>query len=168
LRYFQNYFTIEFASPEFSGNEVLYSYKLEDFEKEWTDAGNRNFANYTNLPGGDYTFKVRATNKKGFWGNDVVTLRLSIIPPFWQRWWFYMLCAAVVSTAVYATYKYRLNEVLKREAIRNKIAQDLHDNLGSALSSISVYSQVAKIYHAQQNEDQLQQALEKLAIHQEK
>lgn len=162
LRYFQNYFTIEFSAPEFSGNKVEYSYKLEGLEKEWTDAGNRNFANYSNLPGGDYVFKVRAANKKGYWGKDVVELNLVIIPPFWERWWFYTLCTAAIAATVYFIYRYRLNEVLKREAIRNKIAQDLHDNLGSTLSSISIYSQVAKIYHARQKEEQLQQTLEKI------
>ena len=59
-------------------------------------------------------------------------------------------------------YRYRINELLKRQAIRNKIAQDLHDNMGSTLTSISVYSQVAKIYHQQHKEEQLEQTLEKI------
>jgi len=52
--------------------------------------------------------------------------------------------------------------LVKRQTIRNKIAQDLHDNVGSTLSSISVYSQVAKIYHNQQKQEDLQQTLEKI------
>ena len=162
LRHFQNYFTIDFSAPEFSGNKVEYSYKLEQFDKEWTDAGDRNFANYSNLPGGNYVFKVRATNKKGYWGNEVVTLNLTIVPPFWSRPWFYILCVVTILAIIYFIYRYRLNEVLKRQIIRNKIAQDLHDSLGSTLSSISIYSQVAKIYHTQQKEDQLKQTLEKI------
>jgi signal transduction histidine kinase len=63
---------------------------------------------------------------------------------------------------VYAFYRYRINELLKRQAMRNKIAQDLHDNVGSTLSSISVYSQVAKIYHNQKKQDDLEQTLEKI------
>jgi signal transduction histidine kinase len=59
-------------------------------------------------------------------------------------------------------YRYRINELLKRQAIRNKIAQDLHDNVGSTLSSISVYSQVAQIYQQQQKEDELQTTLQKI------
>ena len=64
---------------------------------------------------------------------------------------------------IYAIYRYRINELLKRQAIRNKIAQDLHDNMGSTLSSISVYSQVAKIQHAKGNKQVLEDVLGKIA-----
>ncbi len=63
----------------------------------------------------------------------------------------------------YAVYRYRINELLKRQAIRNKIAQDLHDNMGSTLSSISVYSQVAKIQQAKGNYEGLESVLGKIA-----
>lgn len=162
LRYFQNYFTIEFAAPDFSGNAVEYSYRLEGLEDTWNEAGSRNFANYSNLPGGDYTFKIRASNKKGNWGAAVATLRITIIPPFWQQWWFYLLCGALIAIVIFLIYRYRINELLKRQSIRNKIAQDLHDSMGSTLSSISVYSQVAKIYHRQDKEELLDQTLEKI------
>lgn len=163
LRYFQNYFTIEFAAPEFSGNPVEYSYKLEGFEDNWNETGERNFANYSNLPGGDYIFKVMATNKKGDWKTEISTLYIKIIPPFWKQWWFYVLCATAAAGTIFAIYRYRINELVKRQAIRNKIAQDLHDSMGSTLSSISVYSQVAKIYHQQNKEEHLQQTLEKIS-----
>ena len=97
LRYFQNYFTIEFSAPEFTGNSVEYSYKLKGFEDEWTDVGNRNFANYSNLPGGDYTFEVRATNRKGNWSMNITSLNINIIPPFWKQWWFFALCAVAIA-----------------------------------------------------------------------
>lgn len=162
LRYFQNYFTIEFAAPDFSGNAIEYSYRLQPFEKEWNEIGSRNFVNYSNLPGGDYTFEVRATNKKGNWGVKVATLNITIIPPFWQQWWFYLLCSAFIAAVIFFIYRYRINELVNRQAIRNKIAQDLHDSMGSTLSSISVYSQVAKIYHRQNKEELLEQTLAKI------
>jgi signal transduction histidine kinase len=64
---------------------------------------------------------------------------------------------------IYGVYRYRVNEILKRQAIRNKIAQDLHDNMGSTLSSISVYSQVAKIQNAKGNSQVLEDVLGKIA-----
>jgi len=162
LRYYQNYFTIEFSAPQFTGHPAQYGYILEGIDKQWTDAGNRNFANYSNLPEGNYIFKVRASNKKGKWDAETASLNITIIPPFWERWWFFGLCTAVAALTTFALYRYRINELLKRQAIRNKIAQDLHDNMGSTLTSISVYSQVAKIYHQQHKEEQLQQALERI------
>jgi hypothetical protein len=162
LRYFQNYFSLEFSAPEFVAGPVQYSYMLEGIDKGWIDAGNHNFAYYSNLRGGKYVFKVRASSKKGEWGKEMASIAITIIPPFWVQGWFFLLCAAIIAAAVYFFYRYRITELLKRQAIRNKIAQDLHDNLGSTLSSISVYSQVAKIYHRQQREEQLEQTLEKI------
>jgi signal transduction histidine kinase len=106
---------------------------------------------------------VRATNSAGIWNDKIATLQLVIIPPFWKSWWFYLLCALLTALIIYAIYRYRINELLKRQAIRNKIAQDLHDNVGSTLSSISVYSQVAKIYNNQEKSGDLQQTLEKIS-----
>jgi ligand-binding sensor domain-containing protein/signal transduction histidine kinase len=163
LKYNQNYFTIEFAAPVFFSGEVQYSYMLEGFDKEWKDAGNRNEISYPNLEGGNYIFKVRAANKKGSQGKEEALLYIRIIPPFWKTVWFYLLCALVIAGAAYALYRYRINELLKRQDIRNKIAQDLHDSVGSTLSSISVYSQVAKIYNEQQKSADLKSTLEKIS-----
>ncbi|HEU4469760.1 MAG TPA: two-component regulator propeller domain-containing protein [Flavisolibacter sp.] len=164
LNYRDNYFAFEFAAPDFaSGAQVQYSYMLEGFDRDWVDAGGRNYVPYSNLEGGEYTFKVRATNTPGTWSKEYASVRIVIIPPFWKRPWFYMLCALVLAIAIYAIYRYRINELLKRQAIRNRIAQDLHDNVGSTLSSISVYSQVAKIYHKQDKQVDLEATLEKIS-----
>jgi ligand-binding sensor domain-containing protein/two-component sensor histidine kinase len=164
LEYDQNYFTVEFAAPDYSaGRNVQYSFLLENRDKRWIESGSRNFLEFSNLSGGDYVLKVRATNNAGVWNDKVATLHITIIPPFWERWWFYALCALLTALIIYAIYRYRINALLKQQAIRNKIAQDLHDNVGSTLSSISVYSQVAKIYHEQERQTDLQQTLEKIS-----
>lgn len=162
LRYNQNFFSFEFAAPSFLGT-VQYSWKLEGVDPDWIEGGTQNTANYTNLGGGNYVFKVRATSKPGVWSSDIASISVRIIPPFWKRPWFFILCGLLVLGAAYAGYRYRINELLKRQAIRNKIAQDLHDNVGSTLSSISVYSQVAKIHNSQGNTGNLQSVLERIA-----
>lgn len=162
LRYNQNFFSFEFAAPSYQG-EVQYSWKLEGVDPDWIEGGTQNTANYTNLNGGNYVFKVRATSQPGVWSNQIAAISVHIIPPFWKRAWFFIVCALLVLGAAYAGYRYRINELLKRQAIRNKIAQDLHDNVGSTLSSISVYSQVAKIHNMQGNNDNLQSVLERIA-----
>lgn len=158
----QNYFSIEFAAPDYSGAPVTYTYRLAGFDDRWIEAGSRNFVSYSNLPGGQYKFEVKASNSRGQWGDKLATLHLKVIPPFWTQWWFYALAALFVSTGIYLLYRYRLNEFKKRQLIRNKIAQDLHDNMGSTLSSISVYSQVASIYHQKNKAGELQTMLEKI------
>jgi ligand-binding sensor domain-containing protein/two-component sensor histidine kinase len=163
LNHKQNYFTIEFAAPDFLKGEASYAYMLQGYNNDWVDAGNTNYANFSNLKAGDYIFKVRGTYKKGDWGNSEITLHITIVPPFWQRWWFYGLCFMFLAGAVYFVYRYRINELLGRQAIRDKIARDLHDSVGSTLSSISVYSQVAKIYNQQEKQDDLKITLEKIS-----
>jgi signal transduction histidine kinase len=69
---------------------------------------------------------------------------LIITPPFWQTWWFRALVVLFAVAMVYALYRYRLQQVLRLQNIRNRIASDLHDDIGSTLNSISVYSEVAK------------------------
>jgi ligand-binding sensor domain-containing protein/two-component sensor histidine kinase len=164
LSYRQNYFTLEFAAPNYRFAEpVRYAYMLQGADKDWVECGTRNFAPYSNLKGGTYTFKVRASNQPGIWNEQVCSITIVITPPIWQRWWFYLLCAAIVAGGIYAVYRYRINELLKRQAIRNKIAQDLHDNVGSTLSSISVYSQVAQIQHEMGNKDAMHDVLGKIS-----
>ncbi|HEY0678022.1 MAG TPA: two-component regulator propeller domain-containing protein [Chitinophagaceae bacterium] len=161
LRHTQNFLSFEFAAPSFNG-PVHYSWMLEGVDPDWVDAQS-NSANYPNLSGGNYTFKVRATSRPGIWSDDIATISIRIIPPFWKQPWFFILCGLLIIAAAYAVYRYRINEILKRQAIRNKIAQDLHDNVGSTLSSISVYSQVAKIHQSQGNSNDLQNVLGRIA-----
>ena len=164
LNYNQNFFTIEFAAPHYtSATPVQYAYQLEGIDAAWIETGTRNSVPYSNLPAGNHVFKVRATNNPGTWNEEVATIHITIVPPFWRTWWFYLLCFIVAVMLTYAVYRYRINELLKRQAIRNKIAQDLHDNMGSTLSSISVYSQVAKIQQAKGNYDGLESVLGKIA-----
>lgn len=163
LAYSQNNFTLEFSAPNYSGSPVLYSYILEGFEKEWSEAAERNSANYSNLPEGNYTFRVRASISKGSLVGTASSVEIHIVPPFWKRWWFYFLCWLTGVSVIFGIYRYRINELLGRQAMRDKIAQDLHDHVGSTLSSISIYSQVAQIYQKEEQQQDLKQALEKIS-----
>lgn len=86
-----------------------------------------------------------------------------IIILFWQQWWFYLLCSAATAFFVWFAYHYRILQLRKEQSIRNKIAQDLHDNMGSALSSISVYTQVAKIHNTRYETERLENILERMS-----
>lgn len=146
LSYNQNDLSLEFAALNYIHPEKnQYQYKLENYNKDWitTDAAKR-FANYTNLNPGKYVFKVRAANNDGKWSPQEASLVIIITPPFWQTWWFRTLVVVAVAALVYGVYRYRLSHILRLQNIRNRIAADLHDDIGSTLNSISVYSEVAK------------------------
>ena len=82
----ENVFTIEFAALDFfNPNKVKLQYKMEGFDKGWLNADNRTRkATYTNLDGGDYVFKVRASNAEGLWNPDDISLKIKVLPPFWK------------------------------------------------------------------------------------
>ena len=89
------------------------------------------FVNYTNLDPGKYTFKVKASNNDGVWNEIPTELKILITPPFWKTTWFSILLVISAAGFLYAIYRYRLQQVLKLQSIRNKIAADLHDDIGS-------------------------------------
>jgi ligand-binding sensor domain-containing protein/signal transduction histidine kinase len=164
LRYNQNYFTIEFASPHFPGSEKMhYRYKMEGVDDDWVNAGTRNSASYPNTGSGNFIFRVQASLDNGRWDEKMASLAISVVPPVWKRWWFLTLVALLVLAIIIGIQRYRVGELLKRQAIRNRIAQDLHDNIGSTLSSISVYSQVAKIRNEENKDGTLNELLSKIS-----
>lgn len=162
LNHNENFFSIEFSAPEFSGDNLQYSYQLEGADKGWIESNKRNYASYSDLSAGEYVFRVKATNWKGCDSDKISSIRIIIVPPFWRTWWFYLLSLLLVAGIFYAIYRYRIREYLKRQSIRNRIALDLHDNIGATLSSISIYSQVARIYQDQQEDEQLRGVLDRI------
>jgi ligand-binding sensor domain-containing protein len=146
LSHRQNTFSFSFAALNYVLPENnKYAYKLEGYDKDWitTDASMR-FATYTNLSPGSYTFKVKGSNNDGVWNETPAQLKITIKPPFWKTVWFTISAGLVIILLVYTFYRYRISQILLLQRIRNKIAADLHDDIGSTINSISVYSEVAK------------------------
>ena len=75
---------MSFVAPE----KVQFKYRIEGLEKEWNDAGAEARGEYSFLPPGDYTFHVIACNNDGVWNETGVSLPFTLLPHFWQTWWF--------------------------------------------------------------------------------
>ena len=99
---------------------------------------------FTKITPGDYKLLLRAENGFGDYSAQITTFNIAIIPPFTQTAWFIILIVAIMAAVLYGIYRYRLQQVKKLQTIRNNIASDLHDDIGSTLNSISIYSEVAK------------------------
>lgn len=162
LNYTQNYFSLSFSAPDFSGDNIQYAYMLKGFDKHWVDAGKFNVATYSNLPGGKYQFLVQARNWKGTFNGPYSSIEIVVVPPFWLRWWFYVLLCIVSFLIGYGIYRYQVSIREKQLAIRNGIARDLHDQVGSTLGSIAVYSEVAKRFLDQQKPERLTEVLDNI------
>ncbi|MBL7989929.1 MAG: hypothetical protein JNN25_00700 [Candidatus Kapabacteria bacterium] len=89
LSYKDYIFSFEFAALDFTNStKTRYAYKMEGFDQEWVQNGNLRSATYTNLKGGEYTFRVKASNHDGVWNEEGIALKVIIVPPFWETWWF--------------------------------------------------------------------------------
>lgn len=121
-----------------------FRYRLEGFDERWIEAGTTHEATFTNLDPGRYTFHVQGRNSGGVWDEDGARMALVITPPWWGTWWFRIAVALAVIAAFYAFYRYRMAQAAKVVRVRERIARDLHDEIGSTLSSVQLYSAVAQ------------------------
>lgn len=144
LSYDQNFFSFEFVALSYSSpDKNRYMYMLEGLDKNWIAApALRRYASYTNLDPGSYVLRVKGSNNDGIWNTAGVAMEITIAPPYWKTWWFRILAALTVAAILYGMYRYRVTRLLEIERIRSSIATDLHDDIGSTLTEIALYSDV--------------------------
>ena len=139
----RNQMQIDFVGLSFRTGETLrYQTKLEGADKAWGEPSVQRSVNYAQLAPGAYRFQVRAVSGGGIMSSHTAAISFRILPPIWQRWWFLTLAALLVAGLAYVAYKYRVNQLLKLERVRTRIASDLHDDIGSNLSLIAGLSEV--------------------------
>src|SRR5205807_5299692 len=100
-----------------------------------------------------YKFSVRAVNSDGAVSPVPATVRFTILPHIWQRWWFLSLAAAWIAAMAYAAFRYRVKRLIEVANIRTSIAADLHDDIGANLTRIAVLSEVARQQLGSSSED---------------
>ena len=144
LNYTQNYFSLEYVALNYTQPRLnKYAYKMDGLDKKWIIAGARRYVSYANLDEGTYVFNVKACNNEGVWDNVPTRLTIVIKPPFWHRLWFYALVIVFILGVIYTIYRYNINQLKIRLQLRDKIARDLHDDIGSTLSGINIFSKIA-------------------------
>ncbi|CAN5779547.1 sensor histidine kinase [soil metagenome] len=162
----ENYFSFEFSSLSFyNPAKNQYAYKLVGVDKDWVYSGSRHYVAYTNIYPGTYTFSVKGTNNDGVWNEKGAYITIIIHPPWWRTGWAYILFTFLFAALIYALFRYRLNKIRMQHEIvlqrhkaseleienrqtllyeRLRISRELHDDIGSTLGSISIYTEVAK------------------------
>ena len=122
------------------------------YDDHWVLAGERNYVRYANLPPGDYTFQVKAANQDGHWSPRIHKLLIHIEPPFWRTWSFIVLVVLLMAIGVWGWVRQRENAIRHQEAdrlrlaydiqeqVKKDIARDLHDEIGTRLATIKLYT----------------------------
>lgn len=112
----RNYLSFEFIALDYTApDRNLYRYKMEGLDREWVNSGNRNFASYSNLKPGEYTFKVMGSNNDGFWNSESLTFSIKILPPPWKQKWFILLYIALGILLFIFVSNLQANLLLKRK-----------------------------------------------------
>jgi len=157
---------IRYTAPYFSSNiKPIYLYKLEGYNTEWVEGNELQIASYTNVPPGNYVFKIRVGLRDGKWSTNETSLYVSIKPPFYLANWFRFVVLLFVIYLIYLIIKFsnqkwiavekkRFQMILDaQEQERNRIAADLHDGVGQLLSAIKLRLDFAKKNYSNDNEE---------------
>ena len=144
---------IDYTSPSFLATEkVKFRYRINGYDREWHDAGTRRQAFYTDLPPGDYSFRVIACNSAGVWNDSAARLDFSIAPAYYQTNWFRASLLAILCLVLWALYRLRLRQLAREFNARVegqvdervRVARDLHDTLLQSFQGLIPVFQTAR------------------------
>jgi two-component system sensor histidine kinase ChiS len=156
LTYRQNSFSFQFAALNYiNPQKNQYAYMLEGFDHDWIPLKKRQMASYTNIPPGDYVFRVKGSNNDGVWNEKGTSVVITIEPPFWLTWWFKLLMVILFFGVLIFLHKMRTN-VLKQKLEKDRLERELklkadftamlvHD-LRSPLTAVIGYSEMLTEY----------------------
>ena len=146
-----NSINLEFSCINFNeGDKTNFEYQLEGLEHKWNQGGKRRFVTYANLDPGTYRFKVRTTFDAVNYSVPVAIASFIIETPFYLTWWFILIVIVIVLSVVYIIHVNRQKNQKALVAMRERISRDLHDDIGSTLNSISIYSEIAKLKNTEE------------------
>jgi signal transduction histidine kinase/ligand-binding sensor domain-containing protein len=155
LPYSRNTISLSFSALEFTKpGQSQFAYKLDGIDNDWVHSTDDN-VRYSNLPPGSYEFQLKVSNSDGTWNDDPLRLQIVIRPPYWKTWWFRSLIVMLIIAVIYLLAKYYVRQKVKAKSIelekqqalymeRLRISKDVHDDLGSGLSKISLMAAIAQ------------------------
>jgi signal transduction histidine kinase/ligand-binding sensor domain-containing protein len=143
IEYPHHTMAVRFSAPNYdSAHPLRFDYRLGANAK-WIDAGLQRAIVFEHLPSGRGAFEVRAVTPNGI-ASDPAQIAFVVVPPLWRRPWFITLVAIAVAALAVLAHRARVAHLVALERVRTRVATDLHDDLGTTLSRISILSEAAK------------------------
>lgn len=144
LGFRNNSLTISFSTLNYNSAYAI-KYKLEGLDKEWRVADKSNEAIYSYLPPGSYTFLLKTVDEEGTESKTPVSMKIKIAPPFWKTWWFYGIILLLILSLLFWFDRERMNRKESMHRMRSNIADDLHQEVNTALGNINILSEMARL-----------------------
>jgi ligand-binding sensor domain-containing protein/signal transduction histidine kinase len=127
-----DYTALSFAAPQ----KIRFRYRLEGYDPDWVDAGDRRMAFYTNLKPGHYVFRVIAANADGVWNRSGDTVELELEPYYYQTGWFYVLCIAGAGAGLAGMYTWRVRHLQARQRALQRSRDLLETRVGERTAAL--------------------------------
>jgi PAS domain S-box-containing protein len=135
-----HYTALSYYAPE----KIRFKYRLEGFDRQWKDVGNRRIAYYTNIPPGYYRFRVIACNNDGVWNYNGDDLAFYLKPYFYQTTWFYLLCGLILLFASFGIYRLRVRQLNRRRKELERLVEQRTRQLEDSYKEVEKLSVVAR------------------------
>ena len=133
------FFTVDFALLSFQDPALIrYAWRMDGIDSDW-NVQSEPHLRFTSMPYGDHVLRIKAQDAEGRW-SDELKIPITMIRPVYFRWWFIMVFVLLVAGATYAVVHFREQQLRRMIRMRDRIATDLHDEVGSNLSSIVLFS----------------------------
>ena len=144
LPYTENAIDVDFVAPGFGPRDARFQVRLDGAGHDWSQPSEQRSVSFPNVAPGGYRLLIRAVTPTGEPGPSQASFAFAVNPPIWRRWWF--LGALALTGVVVGSSLYRVRTVRKREleALRVRIAGDLHDDIGANLTRIAVLTEVVR------------------------
>ena len=140
LLYNENVISFEFSALDFVDPENnQYAYMLDGIDTSWNYIKNRRYASYSLIPPGEYTFKVKASNNNNVWNKKGAWVKIIIVPPYWQTWWFKVIVILFSLLIIWMLYSYRIRQIKeKKHLLEVQVKQKIEDaqKLNAALNQV--------------------------------
>ncbi|MDP6512803.1 MAG: two-component regulator propeller domain-containing protein, partial [SAR202 cluster bacterium] len=158
LSHDQSVFSIKFAALNYRApDKNQYAYMMEGFDREWTYVDvRRRLATYTNLDPGEYTFRVKGSNNDGLWNNEGASIRITILPPWWQTWWFRSAALIIGMALLIGGVRWRIYSVRQRSLMLEKEVAERTAELQER--TVELQEQTLELQVARENADVANQA----------
>jgi ligand-binding sensor domain-containing protein len=142
----QNTVSLEFVAIEYGDPKMnKIRYKLKNYDQQWLYTENPGLARFPKLPHGNYTLLIEAFNADGIGNPMLKELEIVVLPKWYQTLLFYFSSLVLAILFFFGLYKLRINQIERLQKMRHQIASDLHDEVGSTLTGIRMFSDTVKM-----------------------
>lgn len=127
VKYDENVLAFDFVAFNYKNTaQNKYKYMMVGYDNDWRESGSRHYTTYTNLPAGDYTFRVIASNNDGLWNEEGAYVKIKILPAPWFTWWAYTIYILIILLGIYLFIQYKQKQQKKHledERKNNELAE---------------------------------------------